>query len=126
MIVNGDNIPCEFSIYENKIDNWALDNRPGQWRNLANLLNFLSQETTVQNYVELANISPIKMFEGVWDRKTAMFHASFADSTRQYIGCNKDFWMIPTKFYKYTNGSYGFNVRFSTDGKNHFSHMIVQ
>ena len=82
---------------------------------------FLNQTLTVKNYFSLLESSYNKIFDSnVWNRKRAMFHASFSDCTRNYIGMNKDHWLTPSKVFSSVSNTTEFRIRFSTDGINHF------
>ena len=48
-----------------------------------------------------------------------MFHASFSNCSRNYLGLRNDFYNPPSKYFNYTGGS-DFNLKFSTDGTHYF------
>ena len=57
-------------------------------------LKFLNQEITLENYFNLHVPRQVIEFTNVWNRKQAVFHASFSDCKRNYIGLRKDFWGV--------------------------------
>ena len=96
------------------------ERRPFNNRGAIELLKFLNQEVNLQNYFYLQVPRFDIIFEdNVWNRKQAMFHASFRNCNRNYIGLRKDFMNPPTKVYEHTGDSH-FYLKFSTDGVNYF------
>ena len=79
-------------------------------------LRFLNQQETTANINILSNKTDLKSFNGVWDRTTLFFHASFSKSHRNIIGRNKDFWTTPSKKYVFTDNTNDFYVYFTTNG----------
>ena len=59
-------------------------------------------------------------FENVWNRRKAVFHSTFSDSKRNYLGLRKDFWQSISKTYTYSNGGSEFWIRFTTNGVDPF------
>ena len=98
--------------------------------NLEFFLKFLNQERTDENIAILTTATERMTFENVWDRKSIVFHASFSDARRGYIGLNGDSFDRPSKFYDPpTNGS-NFQIRFTTDGVHNilprYCHFIIE
>ena len=59
-------------------------------------------------------------FENVWNRRKAVFHSTFSDSKRNYLGLRKDFWQSISKTYTYSHGGSEFWIRFTTNGVDPF------
>ena len=88
-------------------------------RNIIEFLRLLNQEITLDNYFKMLIPRYVYTFSNVWNRKCAVFHASFSNCKRNYIGMQKDFWPVPNKLYDYQDGS-DFSIKFSTDGTHYF------
>jgi hypothetical protein len=68
---------------------------------------------------------------GVWDRRDLYVHASFANTTPwNYLGSCGEFYMTPSKFYKWTSKSNEFRIWFSFDAKTpqglYWEQVIIQ
>jgi len=98
--------------------------------NLEFFLKFLNQERTNENIVKLTTAAEKITFENVWDRKSLVFHASFSDARRGYIGLNGDAFDRPSKFYDPPTNESNFQIRFTTDGIHNilprYCHFIVE
>jgi hypothetical protein len=104
-----------------QITHSSLDLNIFNQKSIVELLRFLNQEVTIYNYLKLITPSPDKTFhDNVWNRKRAMFHATFSNALRRYIGIRNDFWGHPTKFYSFNDNTTEFYVRFTTDGRHYF------
>ena len=84
--------------------------------NLEFFLKFLNQGRSTENKLILSTPTDSMKFFDVWDRKSLMFHASFSDAKRNYIGLNGDNFDRPTKFYDPPTNASNFQIRFTTDG----------
>ena len=84
--------------------------------NLEFFLKFLNQERSDENKLILSTPTDSMKFFDVWDRKSLMFHSSFSDAKRNYIGLNGDNFDRPTKFYDPPTNASNFQIRFTTDG----------
>ena len=74
----------------------------------------------MENYFKIQVPTRVIEFKNnVWNRKQAMFHASFSNCSRNYLGLRNDFYNPPSKYFNYTGGS-DFNLKFSTDGTHYF------
>ena len=60
-------------------------------------LKFFNQEITLENYFNLHVPRQVIEFNNVWNRKQAVFHASFSNCKRNYICSRKDLWGVPNK-----------------------------
>jgi hypothetical protein len=90
-------------------------------KSIVELLRFLNQEVTLENYFKLIQSSYSKSFQdNVWNRKRAMVHTSFSNAMRNYVGLRGDFWINPTNFYPFNDNTTEFYLQFSTDGRNYF------
>ena len=86
--------------------------------NLEHFLKFLNQERSQENKLILSTPTDSMKFFDVWDRKSLIFHSSFSDAKRGYIGLNGDNFDRPTKFFEPPTNSSNFQIRFTTDGIN--------
>ena len=84
--------------------------------NLEHFLKFLNQERSQENKLILSTPTDSMKFFDVWDRKSLMFHSSFSDAKRNYLGLNADNFDRPTKFYDPPTNASNFQIRFTTDG----------
>ena len=84
--------------------------------NLEFFLKFLNQERSTENKLILSTPTDSMKFFDVWDRKSLMFHSSFSDAKRNYLGLNGDNFDRPTKFYDPPTNASNFQIRFTTDG----------
>lgn len=107
-----------------------LDHKKLFNKNIIEFLKFLNQKLTIENYLKL--LSPVMEwnFENVWNRKKAVFHSTFSNCKRNYIGLRNDFWPSPTKTFIYSNAGQEFYVRFTTNGIDPFlpehSELIIE
>jgi hypothetical protein len=97
-----------------------VDVNPFKKNSIVELLKFFNQEVTMSSYLKLLTPQTEINFTQVWGRNRAVFHASFSTCHRQHIGVNRDFYVVPTKRFPYTNESNHFDIYFTTDGVNRF------
>lgn len=104
----GENITDEKFNFRNENDN--------DLTNLEFFLKFLNQERSEENKTKLSTPTNIMTFNNVWDRKSLVFHASFSDAKKGYIGLNGDNFDRPSKFFDPPTNASNFQIRFTTDG----------
>jgi len=105
-----------FQIF-GKISYLGNDEQISSRDNLLNFLRFLNQDLTTDTINECEELDSIKEFHNVWDRDRLVFHASFSDSKRSFIGVNGDFYQKISLLYNEPSGTTTFNVRFTSDGQ---------